>query len=109
MQARWLHVYDPRALHAIFVKDQEKDIFTRDPVSSKYAIGTFFITTMTSYRQYIFNRGARVILGPGLLATAGTVHRKQRRMLQPVFSVAHLRNMTPTFYDITRKVRGRRT
>ncbi|KAM5541911.1 hypothetical protein V8D89_004221 [Ganoderma adspersum] len=82
--ARWLHVYDPRALHAIFVKDQEKDIFTRDPVSST---------------------GARVILGPGLLATAGTVHRKQRRMLQPVFSVTHLRNMTPTFYDITRKLR----
>ena len=46
-----------------------------------------------------------MLLGPGLLGTAGAAHRKQRRMLQPVFSVAHLRNMTPTFYDITRKVR----
>nr|VWP02043.1 DNA repair protein Rad7 [Ganoderma boninense] len=35
--ARWLHVYDPRALHAIFVKDQDKDIFTRDPLATTYA------------------------------------------------------------------------
>ncbi|PIL33307.1 cytochrome P450 [Ganoderma sinense ZZ0214-1] len=82
--ARWLHVYDPRALHAIFVKDQEKDVFTREPLTTT---------------------GANILLGPGLLATAGAVHKKQRRMLQPVFSVAHLRNMTPTFYDITRKLR----
>ncbi|KAM5541912.1 hypothetical protein V8D89_004222 [Ganoderma adspersum] len=82
--ARWLHVYDPKALHAIFVKDQEKDVFTRD---------------------LAFTTGLNVLLGPGLLTTAGSVHRKQRRMLQPVFSVAHLRNMTPTFYEITRKLR----
>ncbi|PIL33302.1 cytochrome P450 [Ganoderma sinense ZZ0214-1] len=82
--ARWLHVYDPRALHAIFVKDQEKEIFTRDPLA---------VT------------GAGILLGPGLLATAGAAHRKQRRMLQPVFSVAHLRNMAPTFYGIAKKLR----
>ncbi|PIL33301.1 cytochrome P450 [Ganoderma sinense ZZ0214-1] len=82
--ARWLHVYDPRTLHAIFVKDQEKDVFTRD---------------------IAFTTGLKLLLGTGLLTTAGAEHRKQRRILQPVFSVAHLRNMTPTFYDITRKLR----
>lgn len=51
----------------------------------------------------------------------GDQHRKQRKMLNPVFSIAHMRNMgpyefitgflvvnlvfaVPMFYDITRKV-----
>ncbi|KAI1787717.1 cytochrome P450 [Ganoderma leucocontextum] len=61
-----LHVYNPRALHAIFVKDQEKHIFTRG--------------------NCISHRAIKVLLGPGLLATSGAVHKRQRRMLQPVFS-----------------------
>ena len=35
----------------------------------------------------------------------GTHHRKQRRMLNPVFSASHMRNLTPVFYEITHKVR----
>ena len=31
-------MYDPRALHAIFVKDQDKDIFMRDHLATTYAI-----------------------------------------------------------------------
>ena len=66
---------------------------------------TYNGTTTASHRLSIFYRGVKIVLGPGLLATGGDVHRKQRRMLQPVFSVAHLRNMTPTFYGVTKKVR----
>ena len=44
------------------------------------------------------------MLGDGLLATVGERHRKQRRMLNPVFSIAHMRHMIPIFYDITRKL-----
>lgn len=63
--------------------------------------------------------------GPGLLATHGTVaqascqiaiaflidnsegdhHRKQRKMLNPVFSINHMRHMTPIFYRVARRVR----
>jgi cytochrome P450 len=60
--------------------------------------------------------------GPGLLGTSGkqvvsefpvlvdfTIHlgahhRRQRKLLNPAFSVVHLRNMTPIFYGIARQV-----
>ncbi len=68
-----------------------------------------------------------LLLGPGLLSTLGGAagaalvwyyahtechiifvghqHRKQRKMLNPVFSVKHLREMTPLFYNVIHKVR----
>lgn len=45
-----------------------------------------------------------VLLGPGLLTTEGAQNRKQRKLMNPVFSVAHLRNMTHIFYGIAHKV-----
>ncbi|CDO75038.1 hypothetical protein BN946_scf184640.g13 [Trametes cinnabarina] len=48
----------------------------------------------------------RMLLGPGLLTTDGAQNRKQRKLLNPVFSVAHLRNMTGIFYNIARKLCG---
>ena len=45
-----------------------------------------------------------LILGPGLLATYGSTHKKQRKMLNPVFSIKHMREMTPIFYDIAHRV-----
>ncbi|KJA27949.1 hypothetical protein HYPSUDRAFT_34187 [Hypholoma sublateritium FD-334 SS-4] len=77
-----LYVFDPKALHHIFVKDQ--DIFEETP-------------------QWIQGNG--VVYGPGLLATLGEQHRKQRKMLNPVFSTAHMRDMMPIFYDVTDKLR----
>ena len=43
------------------------------------------------------------MLGNGLLATVGKRHRKQRRMLNPVFSIAHMRHIILIFYNITHK------
>ena len=48
------------------------------------------------------------LLGPGLLVTEHAQHRKQRKMLTPVFSAAYLRGITSVFYETTYKVRGRR-
>ncbi|KAJ3523182.1 hypothetical protein NMY22_g11558 [Coprinellus aureogranulatus] len=47
-----------------------------------------------------FTSNNHVIFGPGLLSVTGEHHRKQRKMLNPVFSVAHLRHMVPTFFEI---------
>ena len=44
------------------------------------------------------------LLGPGLLSTEGEQHRKQRKMLTPVFSIAYLRNVTTLFYETSFKV-----
>lgn len=34
----------------------------------------------------------------------GEQHRKQRKMLNPVFSVAHLRHMVPTFFKVSEQL-----
>ena len=46
----------------------------------------------------------RLLLGPGLLATNGAAHKKQRKMLTPAFSGAHTRNLMPLFYDVAGRV-----
>lgn len=34
----------------------------------------------------------------------GATHRKQRKMLNPVFSIKYMRGLTPIFYNIAQKV-----
>ena len=51
-----------------------------------------------------FLRFGDIIMGPGLLFTEGTHHKRQRKMLTPVFSGAHMRNLTPVFHGISNKV-----
>ncbi|KAJ7162851.1 cytochrome P450 [Mycena filopes] len=49
---------------------------------------------------------SNIMFGEGLLSTAsGEKHRKQRKTLNPVFNVAHLRGLTPVFYTVARKLR----
>lgn len=36
---------------------------------------------------------------------AGDVHRRQRKMLNPVFSIMHMRHMLPVFYGVVHRVR----
>ncbi|RDB27404.1 hypothetical protein Hypma_004362 [Hypsizygus marmoreus] len=78
-----LYISDPRALQSIVVKDQ--DSFEETPV---------FIETN------------KAIFGPGLVATIGEHHKKQRKIVNPVFSVAQLRQLTPIIYDVADKLAG---
>ncbi|KAL1658452.1 cytochrome P450 [Schizophyllum commune] len=66
-----LYVSDPKALHHIVVKDQ--NVYEEHPQ---------FISTNT------------VVFGKGLLATLGEDHRRQRKLMNPVFSTSHIRSMT---------------
>ena len=45
-----------------------------------------------------------LIVGPGLLSTSGAAHKKQRKLLNPVFSGAHMRDLTPIFHDVVQRV-----
>ncbi|KAF5375327.1 hypothetical protein D9757_009678 [Collybiopsis confluens] len=81
--SRALYTFDARAMHTIFVKDQE----TFDEAD-------YFI----KLNQLLF--------GPGLLGTRGNDHRRQRKMLNPVFSAAHLRGMYPLFLEVTHRLEG---
>ncbi|EJD39174.1 cytochrome P450 [Auricularia subglabra TFB-10046 SS5] len=75
--ARQLYIADPLALHTVSVKEQ--DIF--EVQASQIA-------------------GRKLLLGEGLLAQLGRQHRKQRKIISPVFSVKHLRELVPAFSDI---------
>ncbi|KAI0641314.1 cytochrome P450 [Trametes meyenii] len=76
-----LYTYDPKTMHHIAVKDQ--DIFQE---------ATWFIRMM------------HYMLGEGLLATLDDHHRRQRKMLNPVFSINHMRHMTPIFYSVCHRL-----
>ncbi|KAL5525734.1 hypothetical protein ACEPAG_7071 [Sanghuangporus baumii] len=77
-----LYITDPLALHHIIVKDQYI-----------YEETSMFITSNT------------LTFGKGLLSTLGDHHRKQRKMLNPVFSLKHMRDLLPIFYPITYDLR----
>ncbi|KAL0061332.1 hypothetical protein AAF712_011849 [Marasmius tenuissimus] len=75
-----LYVSDPRALQSIIAKDQD------------------------AYEETaVFIDWNRIIFGPGLVATTGDVHKRQRKLVTPVFSVTHLKALTPVFYEIAEK------
>ncbi|KZP14950.1 cytochrome P450 [Athelia psychrophila] len=74
-----LWVSDPKALHYILVKEQD------------------------SYDVPFHLR--KVLFGDGLAGTLGEHHRKQRKMLNPVFSPRHLQEMVPIFHHVSDKLR----
>ncbi|KAH6880994.1 cytochrome P450 [Coprinopsis sp. MPI-PUGE-AT-0042] len=78
---RVLLISDPKVLHHVLIKDQ--DVFEETPEA--YA-------------------ARKMLFGEGLLSTFGHQHRRQRKMLNPVFSVNHMRDMVPTFHEISGKV-----
>ncbi|KAH9979519.1 cytochrome P450 [Lactifluus volemus] len=77
-----LVVSDPKACNNIVVKDQ--NIFEETEA---------------------FIEAHMQVFGPALLSTLGDQHRKQRKLLNPVFNVKHIRYMTPIFYAVTRQLR----
>lgn len=82
LRQRILYIHDPKALHHLLVKEQHT-----------YEESIAFISTN------------KVIFGDGLLSTMGDHHKKQRKMLNPVFSTVHMRKLTPTFFGIAYRLR----
>ncbi|KAF5351591.1 hypothetical protein D9758_007265 [Tetrapyrgos nigripes] len=64
-----LYTYDPKVLHHVLVKDQPK--FER-------------LNLLMS----------QILFGDGMLSVSGDHHRKQKKALNPVFSIAHMREMS---------------
>ncbi|PPQ74552.1 hypothetical protein CVT24_004346 [Panaeolus cyanescens] len=81
IQENMLHIYDPKALHHILVKDL--DIFEITPPVVA---------------------GSRLFFGPGLLSSHGEYHKRQRKLLNPVFSTTHMRQILPTVYAIMHRL-----
>ncbi|KAI9059397.1 cytochrome P450 [Trametes sanguinea] len=78
-----LCVYDPLAMHNIVLKEQH--IFEE----------------MEWFLNFAYDS-----LGPGIVATTGETHRKQRKLLNPVFSTKNLRRLTPVFYEVVNRLKN---
>nr|A0A2R4SBW0.1 RecName: Full=Ganoderic acid synthetase CYP5150L8; AltName: Full=Cytochrome P450 monooxygenase CYP5150L8 [Ganoderma lucidum]AVZ44872.1 ganoderic acid Z synthetase CYP5150L8 [Ganoderma lucidum] len=76
-----LYTFDPKAMYSILVKDTE--LYPKK--TAAYDDFTLFI-------------------GPGLLFAEGAQHRRQRKWLNPVFSVAQLRDVSHVFYGVAYKL-----
>ena len=46
-----------------------------------------------------------LVVQPLDLVCIGEPHRRQRKLLNPVFSINHMRHMLPIFYEVTDRVR----
>ncbi|EIN05330.1 cytochrome P450 [Punctularia strigosozonata HHB-11173 SS5] len=93
-----IYVMDPLALHHIVVKDQE--VFQETATFTNFVV----IPSIDTECSPVF-RGLKIIFGEGLLATVGEQHRKQRKILNPVFSQSHMRNIGPIFQDVAFQLR----
>ncbi|KAH9933151.1 cytochrome P450 [Epithele typhae] len=81
VEGRMVVTHDPKVLHHVLVKDSDnfpKHISPSDDL--------------------------KLLLGPGVLTTVGHQHKRQRKLLTPVFAASHLRNMTHIFYSVAHRV-----
>ncbi|THV06349.1 cytochrome P450 [Dendrothele bispora CBS 962.96] len=51
-----------------------------------------------------FINATQALIGSQTLWTVGHHHRKQRKSLNPVFSISHMREMLPVFYEVVNKL-----
>ncbi|KAJ3847743.1 cytochrome P450 [Lentinula lateritia] len=72
-----LYTFDPKAMQTVLVKDQ--NVFEEEDG---------------------FIKGNLLIFGEGLFSTLGHRHHKQRKILNPAFSAAHIREMIPVFFEV---------
>lgn len=76
-----VYLSDPLALYHVIMKDQH---FFEEPD--------------------VFIMNNKVMFGDGLISTIGEQHRKQRKLLNPVFSTSNMRELLPTLQSIAHKL-----
>ncbi|CUA76607.1 Cytokinin hydroxylase [Rhizoctonia solani] len=77
-----LYVSDPRFLHEVLVKSAD---------------------TVFRHPQYFYDINTAT-LGPGLLSTRGDLHKGQRKMLNPVFTIKHMKSHGDIQLDRTKRL-----
>ncbi|TDL20046.1 cytochrome P450, partial [Rickenella mellea] len=77
-----LYVSDPRALYHIVVKDQ----YSYERQNASVVLNS-------------------LVFGQGVLSTIGEQHKRQRKMMNPVFSMRHMKDLLPIFYPISLQLR----
>ncbi|THH32676.1 hypothetical protein EUX98_g1523 [Antrodiella citrinella] len=98
-----LYVYDPKALHHIVVKDQY--IYEETSIFIEWVFRSVVPLTVFLTDGCLLNSFNSLAFGDSLLSSLGERHRRQRKILNPVFNTNHMRYMVPTFYRITNQLR----
>ncbi|THU78506.1 cytochrome P450 [Dendrothele bispora CBS 962.96] len=74
----------------------DKQIIIYDPMALQHVL--------VKVRESLVARFTLLMFGRALNALRGEEHRKQKRVLNPVFSVAHLKDMLPIVYEVVAKL-----
>ncbi|KAJ3922443.1 cytochrome P450 [Lentinula edodes] len=88
-----LYTFDPKAMHTILVKDSH--VFEETAGFIEYT----FSRSQDSYHDRLLNVGS-------IAASSEKVYWEPwRKMLNPVFSAAHMREMVPIFFDVSHRLK----
>ncbi|KAI0056303.1 cytochrome P450 [Artomyces pyxidatus] len=74
-------------------------------ISDPVALTSILIKQQETFEQHEwFTELFRHAVGPGLLSSTGALHRRQRKLLNPIFSPSRIRSMVPLLHKITDQV-----
>ncbi|KAI0028310.1 cytochrome P450 [Vararia minispora EC-137] len=92
-------IADTKAIYEILIKNQ--DIFEETEAIRE----SVFLVTDPVLLTQCARRNLRLIFGGiGLISALGDTHRKQRKLMNPAFSINHMRRMIPVFRQLTQRV-----
>ncbi|KAK0188253.1 cytochrome P450 [Armillaria mellea] len=99
--SQWEAKYGPNYAYKGFLSGSR--LMTTDPVALSYILGHAY-----DYPKPDFVRDTLAAMGAGeegLVTSEGEVHRRQRKILSPAFSLSHIKSLTPIFWDKAEQLR----
>ncbi len=102
MRTSMLSIWGDRAYDLLIIKGRS---FGRDNlvVSDPAAVRRVMVENAANYLKHVnVSRLTRPIVGDGLLLAEGTEWRRQRRVLSPAFTPAHVERLVPHFTEAAR-------
>ncbi|KAK0464724.1 cytochrome P450 [Desarmillaria tabescens] len=99
--SQWEAQYGPNYAYRGFLNGSR--LMTTDPVALSYILGHAY-----DYPKPDFVRDSLAAMGAGhegLLTSEGEVHKRQRKILSPAFSLSHIKSLTPIFWDKAEQLR----
>ncbi|RXK38459.1 hypothetical protein M231_04224 [Tremella mesenterica] len=97
----WLEQYGPTYRYRLFFGSWR--FFTADPLALSYILNHSDLFPKTGMAR----REMETILGRGVLIAEGEDHKRQRKVLNPSFSLTAVRGMLPIFYDSAYELRDK--
>lgn len=99
MHAEWAEQYGPTFRYQMLFGGPR--VCTADPVALNH-----ILTHADSFPKPALTRKFLVdLVGDGVLVAEGATHRRQRRVLNPSFSLQSIKNVLPVFYDKAEELR----